>query len=147
MTLFGSAVLVFLILPTLIVIPMSFSGASYLEFPPTSYSLRWYKAYFGSEVWMAATRTSLLAAALTTLIATPLGTLCAYGLYCSSARIRNLGQFLVILPITIPVILIAVGIFNIYAKIGLNYTLAGVVLAHVAMALPFVVITVLSGLH
>lgn len=147
LTLFGSAVLVFLILPTLIVIPMSFSGASYLEFPPTSYSLRWYKAYFGSEVWMAATRTSLLAAVLTTLIATPLGTLCAYGLYCSSARIRNLGQILVILPIIIPVILIAVGIFNIFAKVGLNYTLAGVVLAHVAMALPFVVIIVLSGLH
>ena len=37
----GNAVLFFLILPTLIVIPMSFSGASYLEFPPTSFSLRW----------------------------------------------------------------------------------------------------------
>jgi putative spermidine/putrescine transport system permease protein len=147
LTIVGWAVLIFLILPTLIVIPMSFSGASYLEFPPSSFSLRWYEEYFGSDVWMAATWTSLLAAVLTTAIATPLGTLCAYGLYCSSAKIQKAGQLLVILPIVIPVILIGVGVFNIYARIGLNYTLAGVVLAHTAMALPFVIITVLSGLY
>lgn len=147
LTIFGSAVLFFLVVPSIIVIPMSFSGSSYLEFPPTSYSLRWYETYFSSEVWMSSTGTSLLAAFLTTIIAMPLGTLCAYGLYCSSARVRNAGQILIILPITIPVILIGVGIFNIYAKVGLNYTLPGVVLAHLAMALPFVIITVLSGLH
>ena len=56
----GIAVLFFLILPTLIVIPMSFSGASFLEFPPTSFSLRWYEAYFSSPQWMSATKTSLL---------------------------------------------------------------------------------------
>ena len=58
----GIAVLFFLILPTLIVIPMSFSGASFLEFPPTSFSFRWYREYFGSVEWMSATRTSLIAA-------------------------------------------------------------------------------------
>jgi len=52
LTVVGIAVLFFLILPTLIVIPMSFSGASYLEFPPTSFSFRWYAAYFGSSEWI-----------------------------------------------------------------------------------------------
>ena len=102
----GIAVLFFLILPTLIVIPMSFSGASYLEFPPTSFSFRWYFTYFGSEEWMSATRTSLIAAILTTAIATPLGSLCAYGLHCSTPRIRSTAQILVIMPIIVPVILI-----------------------------------------
>lgn len=142
----GIAVLFFLILPTLIVIPMSFSGASYLEFPPTSFSLRWYSAYFGSSEWMSATRTSLIAAFLTTIIATPLGSLCAYGLHCSTPRIRTTAQFLVIMPIVVPVILIAVGVFSLYAKLGLNYTLTGIVLAHTTMALPFVIVTVMSGL-
>jgi putative spermidine/putrescine transport system permease protein len=143
---FGGLVLLFLVLPALIVIPMSFSDSFYLEFPPKAWSLRWYYEYFNSPAWMSATRTSLLAAFLTSLIATPLGALAAYGLHCSSARVRNAAQIFVVMPILVPVILIAVSVFHLYAKLGLNYTLAGVVIAHVALALPFVIITVLSGL-
>ena len=147
LTVVGIAVLFFLILPTLIVIPISFSGASFLEFPPKSFSLRWYEAYFSSPEWMSGTKTSLIAAVITTIIATPLGTLCAYGLHCSSPRVRNTLQILVIMPIVVPVILIAVGVFSLYAKLGLNYTLSGIVIAHTALALPFVIVTVMSGLQ
>lgn len=142
----GGTILFFLMLPTLIVIPMSFSNSAYLEFPPKTVSLRWYREYFGSSEWMAATRTSLLAALLTMVIATPLGTVAAYGLHCSSQRVRDLAQMLIIMPIVVPVILVAVGIFHLYAKLGLNYTVTGIVVAHVSLALPFVVVTVLSGL-
>jgi len=144
--LFGSLVLFLLILPTVIVIPMSFSDSAYLEFPPQQWSLRWYREYFGSAEWMSATWTSLQAAVLTTLIATPLGTLAAYGMSGLSERLRNGLQLIVLTPLVVPVILVAVGVFHLYAKLGLNYTLAGVVIAHVALALPFVVITVMSGL-
>jgi putative spermidine/putrescine transport system permease protein len=142
----GVCVLFILSLPTLIVIPMSFSGASYLEFPPESWSFRWYESYFGSTAWMRATRTSLLVAFLTTIIATPLGSLAAYGLTFTSARVRNASQVLVVLPILVPVILIAIGVFHLYAKLGLNYTITGIVIAHTALAVPFVIITVLAGL-
>ena len=74
-----------------------------------------------------------------------MGALAAYGLHCSSPRIRNAAQIVVVMPIVVPAILIAVGVFHLYAKLGLNYTLPGIVIAHVALALPFV-ITVLSGL-
>ena len=80
-------------------------------------------------------------------IATPLGSLCAYGLHCSTPRIRDTAQILVIMPIVVPVILIAVGVFSLYAKLGLNYTLTGIVIAHTALALPFVIVTVMSGLR
>ena len=56
-------------------------------------------------------------------------------------------QALVIMPIVVPVILIAVGVFSLYAKLGLNYTLTGIVIAHTALALPFVIVTVMSGLQ
>jgi putative spermidine/putrescine transport system permease protein len=144
--LFGGLVLFLLMLPTVIVIPMSFSDSSYLEFPPQQWSLRWYREYFGSEQWMSATWTSLQVAVLTTLIATPLGTVAAYGMSSLPARLRNGLQLIVLMPLVVPVILVAVGVFHLYAKLGLNYTVAGVVLAHVALALPFVVITVMSGL-
>ena len=77
----AAIVLAFLIVPTLIVIPMSFSASQYLEFPPREWSLRWYRSYFASSAWMQATATSFQAGALTTLLATPLGTLAAYGLF------------------------------------------------------------------
>lgn len=144
---YGTLVLIFLMLPTLIVIPMSFSGSQYLEFPPQTWSLRWYREYFGSHAWMSATMTSLVAACLTTLFATPLGTIAAYGMFCSSAGVRNALQIMALMPIVMPSILVAVGVFHLYAVLDLNYTLSGVVLAHTALAVPFVIITVLSSLR
>ncbi|MCC6194378.1 MAG: ABC transporter permease, partial [Burkholderiales bacterium] len=97
--------LAFLALPTLIVVPMSFSGAQYLEFPPREWSLRWYASYFESRSWMQATATSFKAAALTALVATPLGTLAAYGLAASRFRWTRAVHVLLITPMIVPVIL------------------------------------------
>ena len=146
LVLVGFLVLFFLMLPTLIVIPMSFSDSAYLEFPPKNWSLRWYEAYFGSQEWVKATKVSLIVAFLTTIVATPLGAVAAYGLHCSTANIRNTLQLILICPLIVPVILVAVGVFHLYAKLGLNYTITGLVIAHVSLALPFVIITVMSGL-
>jgi putative spermidine/putrescine transport system permease protein len=143
---YGAIVLFFLMLPTLIVVPMSFSDSQYLEFPPQAWSLRWYRAYLGSDAWMDATRTSLVAAILVTLIATPLGTLAAYGMHCGTRRLRDWVQLLVLMPIVVPTVLVAVGVFHLYAILDLNYTMTGVVLAHTALAVPFVVISVLASL-
>ncbi|HKM64103.1 MAG TPA: ABC transporter permease, partial [Acidisphaera sp.] len=79
-------VMAFLVLPTLIVIPMSFSASQYLEFPPQHWSLRWYEAYLASPEWLQATATSLKAGFLTMLVAVPLGTMAAYGLLVSRSR-------------------------------------------------------------
>ncbi|MFM8680978.1 MAG: ABC transporter permease, partial [Alphaproteobacteria bacterium] len=75
------------------------------------------------------------------------GTLAAYGMHCGATRLRDWVQFLVLLPIVVPTVLVAVGIFHLYAILDLNYTLAGVVLAHAALAVPFVVISVLASLR
>lgn len=147
LSVYGALVLIFLMLPTVIVIPMSFSDSQYLEFPPTSWSIRWYREYFGSAAWMSATLTSLIVAGLTTIISTPIGTLAAYGMHCTSERLRNALQLLVLMPIVVPSILVAVGVFHLYAVIDLNYSIAGLVLAHTALAVPFVIITVLSSLN
>ena len=130
----------FLVVPALIVLPMSFSDSQYLEFPPRVWSTRWYGNYFGSPEWMLATRTSFKAALLTTLTATPLGVLAAYGLHASRIPIVRAAFVLLITPMMVPVVLVAVGAFYAYVRIGLLYTLAGLVLAHTALALPLVLI-------
>jgi len=139
-------VLAFLVVPTLIVVPMSFSGAQYLEFPPRQWSLRWYEHYFESASWMQATATSFKAAALTALVATPLGTMAAYGLAASRFRAARAVHILLIMPMIVPVILIAVAVFYVYVKARLNNSLAGLVLAHSMLPLPLVVIIVTSAL-
>jgi putative spermidine/putrescine transport system permease protein len=142
----AGAVLAFLLIPTLIVIPMSFSASQYLEFPPRTWSLRWYEHYFASVTWRDATVTSLKAAALTSLLATPIGTLAAYGLSVSRLRVARALQVLLITPMIVPVILIAVGVFYVYVKVKLNNSLMGLVLAHTMLAVPIVMIVVASAL-
>jgi putative spermidine/putrescine transport system permease protein len=142
----AGAVLAFLLIPTLIVIPMSFSASQYLEFPPRKWSLRWYEHYFASVTWRDATVTSLKAAALTSLLATPIGTLAAYGLSVSRLRVARALQVLLITPMIVPVILIAVGVFYVYVKVKLNNSLMGLVLAHTMLAVPIVMIVVASAL-
>jgi putative spermidine/putrescine transport system permease protein len=139
-------VMVFLVVPTLLVIPMSFSGAQYLEFPPRQWSLRWYESYFASAAWMQATATSLKAGVLTALVATPLGTLAAYGLLASRTRLAGLLTMLLLTPIVVPVILIGIGVFYAYVKLQLVNTLLGLVLAHSMLAVPVVMMVVSSAL-
>jgi putative spermidine/putrescine transport system permease protein len=139
-------IMLFLVAPTLIVIPMSFSESQYLEFPPRQWSVRWYNHYFGSPEWMSATATSLTAAFLTMLVATPIGILAAYGLHASNLRAGRLVFLLLITPMMVPVILVAIGAFYAYVKLKILYTMTGLVLAHSMLALPLVLIVVASAL-
>lgn len=142
-----SLVLGFLILPVLIIVPISFSGARFLTFPPPSLSLRWYQQYFSNPAWMQATQVTLVVAAFTVLIATPLGVAAAYAISQSKLRIMRVIHMALLLPLVVPIIITAVGIFFVYARVGLVATLPGLVLANVMLGLPYVVISVLAGLQ
>jgi hypothetical protein len=137
--------LFFLVIPSLVIVPLSFSDSRYLVFPPPGWSMRWYEAYLSSSEWRQATTVSFVAAILTMILATTLGTLAAYSLHTSMGRRVQALYVLFMVPMIVPAILIAVGTFILYAQLGLNNTLQGIVLAHTAMALPLVVITVMAG--
>lgn len=139
-------VLLFLALPIIIIVPISFSNARFLSFPPPSYSLRWYTAFFDNPGWLDAARTSLSVAVLTTVIATPIGVAAAYAINNSTLRAVRWVRAMLLLPLMIPVIIVAIGVFFVYAQAGLIATLPGLVLANVMLALPYVVISVTAGL-
>lgn len=136
----STIILILLVIPTFIVIPMSFSDSQYLEFPPETWSLRWYRNYFGSAEWMQATRTSFMAAFLTMLVATPIGVLAAYGLHASKLPYVRAAFVLLITPMMVPLVLVAIGAFYAYVKLQILYTMTGLVLAHALLAIPLVVI-------
>lgn len=143
---FVGLTLLYLILPLLIIVPMSFSSTRFLTFPPPSLSVRWYSEYFGNPAWMQATRVSLAVAVLTVLIATPLGVAAAYAISNSSWRIMRAIHLVLMLPLLVPIIIVAIGIFFVYVKIGLIASISGLVLANVMLGLPYVITSVVAGL-
>ena len=134
----------FLAAPSFIVIPMSFSSSDFLEFPPPGLSLRWYTYFWESITWTQAARASIIAGVLTTLVSVPIGVLAAYGTLQLGGRLRLMVATLIVLPAVIPAILIAIGMFFMLARLGLVGTMSGLVLAHVALAIP-VVFVVMSA--
>lgn len=144
---FAFLVFVYLMLPTLIVVPISFTDKTYLEFPPQTLSLRWYEDYFRRHEWMAATVTSGLVGLGTAVLSVALGSLAAYGLVRGRFPGRSLIGALVISPIVVPMIITAVAIFRLYSDLRLTGTLPGFVLAHTVIALPFVIVILSATLR
>lgn len=142
----GLAIIGFLVLPALIVIPVSFTGGSFVNFPPEGLSLRWYEQYLGSSVWVEATLRSFAVAALTGVLAMLLGVPAAFMLVRSRARGKTALLALILSPLIIPRIVVAVAVYIVYARVGLVGTSAGLVLGHTVLAVPYVVITMMAVL-
>jgi putative spermidine/putrescine transport system permease protein len=143
----GSAVLAFLVLPILAVIPASFNHSSFIRLPPAQVSLRWYRAFLDDPEWFSALLNSLKVATGTTLLAVVLGTLAALGLERASPRVRALVHALMLSPLVVPVIMISIALYYVLRPIGLHGTAAGLVIGHTLLALPFVVINVSLALR
>ena len=141
----GLLVLLFLLAPSLIIVPMSFSDSAFLQFPPEHWSWRWYSAYVNSVEWRDATVVSVKAATLTTVVSVPIGVAVAYALHAGKFRFNAIIQALLLVPLIVPVILIGIGAFFLYSWLGINNTITGLVVAHTALAVPLVSITMLSG--
>jgi putative spermidine/putrescine transport system permease protein len=136
------AVCAYLVLPTLAVIPVSFTETDYITFPPKGFSLRWYEVFIGNDSWRNATVTSLLVAAASAILATSIGTLAALGLNRLSGVVARAVIWLILLPMIVPSIIIAVAFYSSFARVGIVGTKVGLIVAHTILTLPFVVINV-----
>ena len=140
-------IFLFLMLPLVVVFPLSLSSAPYLQFPPPGFSLRWYESYFGDPVWIDATIRSLMIAATTTLGSLLVGIPLAFSLVRGRYLGRMLLDRLAIAPMIVPTIIISVAVYGIFAKLRLIGAWYGIALAHTILALPFVVIVLGAGLR
>ena len=141
------AVVLFLLAPILIVFPMSLGSSPFLSFPPQNFSLRWYGEFFNRPQWIASLWNSLQVAAIAVLGATTLGTAAALALSRLGGRVGRLLEALFILPMIVPQIILAVGLYYLLAPWGLTGGHWALGLGHVVMAAPFVVITVRAALR
>lgn len=142
-----SAVLFFLLAPILAVVPLSFSSSSFLNYPMPGLSLRWYENVFTSGRWFTAFYNSVRIGVGATLIALVLGTLASFGLARRKGFFANILKVLILSPMIVPIVLVAVALYLFMAPLALTYTLIGMILAHTVIAIPFVVIPVLTALE
>lgn len=140
------SILAFLLLPTLIVIPAAFSDSLFLSFPPTGLSIRWFVAFFTSEKWLAATGRSLRIGIAAMLLATSIATLSAVLLSRASPLVNKLARATFMAPMTLPVIVYAVAVYSLYAKLRIVGTDAALILSHAILALPFPFLTVSAAM-
>lgn len=140
----------FLIAPIIVIMPLSFNAEPYFTYPMPGYSLRWYEVIFGdspqSILWQRAIKNSVIIGFSATLLATALGTVAALGLSRANFPFKGVVMAVLISPIVVPIVITAVGMYYFYAQIGLASTIPGIILAHTALGVPFVVITVTATL-
>lgn len=141
------AILVFILLPTVIIVPISFGEQKYLQFPPTGFTLDWYRQFLLDPGWQAATILSVKVAVLVAISATGIGTLASLALVRGQVAGRGLVNLLLLSPLIVPNIVVAIALFFFMARMGLTGTLLGFVIGHTILALPFVVLTVSASLH
>ncbi len=140
----------FLIAPILVIIPLSFSSEPYFTYPMPGFSWRWYEVIFGdgpqSILWQRSIQNSVIVGIAATIMATALGTLASLGMNRANFPLKGGVMAILISPIIVPLVVTAVGMYYFYAQIGLASTLWGLILAHTALGVPFVVITVTATL-
>lgn len=143
----------FLVAPIVTIIPLSFNAQDFFTFTPEmlrldpeGFSLKHYNDFFTNPDWQKPLWNSLAIAPVATLIAVSLGTLAAIGLSQSHVPFKGAIMAILISPMIVPLIISAAGMYFFYSRVGLQGTYWGVVLAHAALGIPFVIITVTATL-
>ncbi|MDH5799056.1 MAG: ABC transporter permease [Paracoccaceae bacterium] len=146
-------IFVFLITPIIVVMPLSFNAQDFFTFTPEmlrfeaeGYSLKHYRDFLTSPDWQGALWNSVTIAPAATILAVSFGTLAAIGLSQDHVPFRRAIMAILISPMIVPLIISAAGMYFFYSRVGLQGTYVGVVLAHAALGIPFVIITVTATL-
>jgi putative spermidine/putrescine transport system permease protein len=138
--------LIYMVLPIVLMFPLSMEPGQMLRFPPQGFSLHWYSDYFADGAWLASTLVSLKVALGATAIATVFGTLAATGLSRTSPAFRATALAILMSPIVLPTLLLAVAIYGMFATLHLVGTVTGLMAAHAVLTMPFVVLNVSTAL-
>ncbi len=143
----GCAALVFLAAPAFFLIPISFSENALFEWPPRGFSLQWYQAYIESPLWQEATIRSLWVGVATAVLSVLIGVPAAFVLSRHTLRMKTAIMAFVLMPMVMPNIIVALGLFYAFSKVGLVGTSFGLILGHSIFALPYVIVTVMAVLR
>jgi putative spermidine/putrescine transport system permease protein len=142
-------IVAFFLIPLAIVVPVAFSGDAFLQFPPSSYSMRWYTTVWQDPLWRSATVNSLTIGAMSVVFAGAVGVPVAFSLARGrySSRIKASVLLVAVLPLMVPIMVLAVSIFVWFLELGLIGSRPAMAAAHALLGVPFVVVIVSASLR
>jgi putative spermidine/putrescine transport system permease protein len=136
----------FLMVPTLLVLPMGFTTSRFLEFPPPGFGLHWMSVYLGSPVWVGATLRSFGVAAATSVLATLLAGTAAIAVSRSPGPWGRIVFTAFLGPMIVPGIVTAISLFYLFAHLSLVATDLGLVIGQTVVALPMTFVALIAVL-
>lgn len=137
----------FLLLPILFIVALSFGNSRWLIFPPPGWTLKWYGELFADPRWLTAALTSAKIAVVVMVLSVALGLLASLALVRGTFKGRAVLRGFFLTPMVLPVVIIAVALYAAFLRLGLNGTFVGFVIAHLIVALPFAIITISGALE
>lgn len=137
----------FLLLPIVFIVALSFGSSRWLIFPPPGWTTKWYQELFADPRWIEAALTSARIAGVVTIASVALGLLASIALINGKFKGRATLRAFFLMPMVLPVVVLAVALYAMFLRIGLNGTFVGFVIAHVIVALPFSIITISAALE
>jgi putative spermidine/putrescine transport system permease protein len=140
-------VCLFLLLPVMFIIILSFGSSQWMVFPPPGWTLRWYVQLFADPRWLESALTSLKLGLMVTVLSVLLGFMASYAVIRGRFPGRGFLRALFLTPMVMPVVVVAVALYSLYLRIGLDGTMTGFVLAHTVLAFPFAVIAISNSLE
>lgn len=146
MRILGILVVIFIAAPLVIVVPMSFSSARSLQFPPPGYWLGYYEAYFTDMGWLRPTWNSILIATATMVLTMVLVVPATFALVRHRFAGKSIADLMMLMPLAVPHIVMAVGYYSFLGDFGLVHTHLGVVLAHTCLSVPIAFLVLSANL-
>ncbi|SAK89151.1 ABC transporter permease [Caballeronia pedi] len=142
----GCAVGLFLLLPILFIVALSFGDSQWLIFPAPGWTLEWYRQLFTDSGWVDSLLTSAKLAVIVTVLSVVLGLLASLALVRGKFRGRSAVQAFFLTPMVLPVVVLAVALYAFSLRVGLNGTTTGFIIGHLIIALPFSIISISNSL-
>ena|SRR5580704_3934036 len=137
----------FLLLPILLIVALSFGSSQWLQFPPPAWTLKWYGQLFADPDWFTSFLTSLEIATTVMVLSTVIGLMASFGLTRGVFPGREFVRALFLTPMVLPVVVLAVALYALFLRLQLNGTFIGFVIAHLVVALPFAIISISNSLE
>jgi len=142
-----ASIFAFLVIPTILAVPMSFTETRYLAFPPAGFSMQWYYQFFSDRKWIDPTILSLKLASITTVVSLVLGTMASLALVRGVLPKKRVFHFFFLSPMMIPLIVTAFAVYGMFANFHLIGKLPGLVIAHTIIGVPYVVLVITANLY
>lgn len=139
--------LAYLLSPIVVLIFSAFDDGKFFRFPPRELSLRWFGVALNSAEYRASLLNSTLISVVATTLSVSFGLMAAVGLTRSTLRSRVFIEILLLAPLTLPLVVWAIALLQIYARLGLSGSFAGLVLAHTIITLPLTVRIQIATIH